>query len=56
MTTLYNSTTNIYDQYATELYAEAGYSTYGILTSVDPIIFSCYYSVFEYYIATQIYA
>lgn len=36
-------------------FAEAGYSTYQILKSFDPIIFSCYYSLFEYYIALEIY-
>ena len=33
----------------------AGNSTYNILKSVDPIIFSCYFSAFEYVIALQLY-
>jgi hypothetical protein len=52
---LYNNSLTIAGEYETELYAEAGYSTYEILKSVDPIIFSCYYSVFEYYIAVGMY-
>jgi hypothetical protein len=55
LTILYNNSKNIYGEYQDEYFAEAGYSTYDILKSVDPIIFSCYYSLFEYYIAMSIY-
>lgn len=55
LSVLYNSTTTVYEQYADLYFAEAGYSTYEILVSVDPIIFSCYYSLFEYWVAIQIY-
>lgn len=55
LSVFYNSSTIVYEEYADQYYAEAGYSTYYILQSVDPIIFSCYYSLFEYYIALQIY-
>jgi hypothetical protein len=56
LTVLYNSSMTIYSEYRDFYFAEAGYSTYNILKSVDPIIFSCYYSLFEYYIALQIYS
>lgn len=55
LTVLYNNSMTIYGEYRDFYFAEAGYSTYEILKSVDPIIFSCYYSLFEYYIALQIY-
>ena len=55
LSVLYNSSTTIYGEYRDLYFAEAGYSTYDILQSVDPIIFSCYYSLFEYFIAVQIY-
>ena len=42
-------------EYKDEYYAEAGRSTYDILKSIDPILTSCYYSVFEYYIAIELY-
>ena len=45
----------VIEEYKGEYYAEAGYSTYYILQSVDPVIFSCYYTLFEYWIAMQIY-
>jgi len=51
LSVLYNSSTTIYGEYRDLYFAEAGYSTYDILQSVDPIIFSCYYSLFEYFIA-----
>jgi hypothetical protein len=51
LTILYNNSVSIYGEYEDFYFAEAGYSTYDILKSVDPIIFSCYYSLFEYYIA-----
>ena len=30
------------------MYSKAGQSTYEVLTSADPIIFSCFFSFFEY--------
>lgn len=38
----------IEEEYATEKYAKAGQSTYEVLNSADPIIFSCFFSFFEY--------
>lgn len=52
---LYFNSMGVKGEYEDGYYAEAGYSTYEILKSVDPIIFSCYYSLFEYYIALEIY-
>lgn len=31
-------------------------ATYKILKSIDPIVFSCYFSLFEYYMALTLYA
>lgn len=45
----------ILDEYKQELYAESGISTYKVLRSVDPIVFSCYYTAFEYYLALGLY-
>jgi hypothetical protein len=42
-------------EYKDEYYAEAGRSTYDILKAIDPILSSCYFSVFEYYIAAEEY-
>lgn len=42
-------------EYRDEYYAEAGRSTYDILKSIDPILTSCYFSVFEYYVAIEEY-
>lgn len=42
-------------EYKQELYSEAGISTYRVLKSIDPIVFSCYYTVFEYYLAMGLY-
>ena len=41
--------------YEDELFAEAGQATYVVIKSIDPIVFSCYYSAFEYWLAIQIY-
>ena len=38
----------INDEYANETYAKAGQSTYEVLASADPIIYSCFFSFFEY--------
>lgn len=38
----------IQDEYDTEQYAQAGYTTHGVLSTADPIIFSCFFSIFEY--------
>ena len=55
LTVFYGGASVIYDEYAERLYAQAGRSTYDILRSIDPIIFSCYFSLFEYVIAFTIY-
>lgn len=55
LTVFYGGASVIYDEYAEQLYAQAGRSTYDILRSIDPIIFSCYFSLFEYVIAFTIY-
>lgn len=54
-TQLYNRSQEIQGLYEDELFAEGGQATYIILKSIDPIVFSCYYSGFEYWIAIQIY-
>jgi len=51
VTVLYNGSMGVVGEYKDEYYAEAGRSTYDILKSIDPILTSCYFSVFEYYIA-----
>lgn len=55
LTVFYGGASVVYDEYAEQLYAQAGRSTYEILKSIDPIIFSCYFSLFEYVIAVSIY-
>lgn len=55
ITVFYNSTSGVYGEYVDEYYAEAGRSTYEILKSIDPILTSCYFSIFEYYIAIEEY-
>jgi len=55
LTVFYGGASVVYDEYAESLYAQAGRSTYEILKSIDPIIFSCYFSLFEYVIAVNIY-
>ena len=55
VTVFYNATTGVYGEYKDEYYAEAGRSTYDILKSIDPILTSCYYSTFEYYVAIEQY-
>lgn len=37
------------------MFAEAVVSTYRIFKTIDPIVFSCYHSVFEYYLALTFY-
>jgi hypothetical protein len=37
-------------------FAEAVMSTYNIFKSIDPIVFSCYFSSFEYYLALTMYS
>jgi hypothetical protein len=51
----YNATTGVVGEYEDEYYAEAGRSTYDILKSIDPILTSCYFSTFEYYVAIEKY-
>jgi len=54
-TVIYNKTLGVVDEYKNQEYGLAGNSTYNILKSVDPLIFSCYYSAFEYAIALELY-
>jgi len=54
-TIFYNKTEGVLAEYERQYYGEAGKSTYKILKSIDPIIYSCYFTVFEYYIALSIY-
>jgi hypothetical protein len=54
-TTLYNRTQEIGGMYESILLAEGGQATYEVLKSVDPIVYSCYFSGFEYWVAIQIY-
>lgn len=54
-TTFINKSMSIEGLYIDEEYAEAGLATYQILKSVDGILFSCYYTTFEYYLALGLY-
>jgi len=54
-TDVYLQTGNIYREYERQLYTEAGLSTYALLTAADPIIFSCYFAVFESNLAVTMY-
>jgi hypothetical protein len=47
-TILYNKSQGVWEEYERAYYEEAGYSTYRILKSVDPIIVSCYKTVNDY--------
>ena len=51
----YNKTLGVVAEYEREYYGEAGKSTYRILKSIDPIIYSCYFTLFEYYVALSLY-
>ena len=55
ITVFYNASTGVVGEYQDEYYAEAGRSTYEILKSIDPILTSCYFSIFEYYVAIEEY-
>ena len=55
ITVLYNASSGVVGEYEDEYYAEAGRSTYDILKSIDPILTSCYFSIFEYYVAIEEY-
>ena len=54
-TTFINKSMSIEGLYIEEEYAEAGLATYQILKSIDGILFSCYYTTFEYYLALGLY-
>jgi hypothetical protein len=54
-TVIYNKSLGVVDEYSNAQYGLAGNSTYNILKSVDPFIFSCYYTTFEYAIAIELY-
>mmetsp|Transcript_21876 Transcript_21876/g.33925 ORF Transcript_21876/g.33925 Transcript_21876/m.33925 type:complete len:198 (+) Transcript_21876:1156-1749(+) len=54
-TIIYNKTLGVVNEYQIAEYGLAGTSTYNILKSIDPLLFSCYYSLFEYYIALELY-
>lgn len=54
-TTFINQSMSIEGLYQEEEIAEAGIATYKILKSVDGILFSCYYTTFEYYLALGLY-
>jgi hypothetical protein len=55
-TIFYNKTLGVAAEYQREYYGEAGRSTYRILKSIDPIIYSCYFTLFEYYVAMVLYS
>jgi hypothetical protein len=54
-TVFYNKTMGVVAEYQREYYGQAGKSTYRILKSIDPIIYSCYFTLFEYFLALTIY-
>lgn len=39
----------VYEEYINFEFEDAGYSTYNILKAIDPVIFACYSSIFDYY-------
>ena len=45
----------IYYQYKNKSFGEAGYSTYNVLKTIDPVVFACYFATFEYKYAFEIY-
>ena len=52
---IYNNSIGVYGKYQSEQYDEAGNATYLILFSVDGIYTACYYMLFEYIVALQVY-
>ena len=44
----YHDLTMIDAHYKNYMFAEAGTSTYFVLKTIDPLVFSCYFAVFEY--------
>lgn len=54
-TVLYDKSLLIKSQYENALYTDAGFSTYRILQSIDPIVFSCYFTTLETYLAYGLY-
>jgi hypothetical protein len=55
ITILMDKTLAIFDLYGQMLFEDGVLSTYKVLKSVDPIIFSCYFSLFEYYTGMNLY-
>lgn len=54
-TVLYDDGFGVYEQYISLELEEAGYSTYNIIRAIDPVIFACYSSIFDYYKVMTIY-
>jgi len=55
LTLLLDKSLEIWGLYEEYEFAEAVMATYKILKSIDPIVFSCYFSSFEYYMALTLY-
>lgn len=54
-TVLYDDGFGVYEQYISFEFEEAGYSTYNIIKAIDPVIFACYSSFFDYYKVMTVY-
>lgn len=56
LTLLLDKSLGVWGMYERYEFAEAVMATYNILKAIDPIVFSCYFSSFEYYMALTTYS